>query len=168
MAVAAPGSVSNAEWGFTPDDSSVWTIGGTNVGYIEGDLELSVPREYNFLQLDQARVELAAVCIRKEMILSGGFGEALQANLQDAWDNADADPVVVDSDMQGVVAVVVNTNPPNNAGSDTRVISMPTALATGDGALTIGQSAKQVVGGVTFKAIADANQLLGTITDTYA
>lgn len=169
MAAGSPGSVENAEWGFTPDDSSVATVDAVNVGFIEGDIEVSVPREYNFLQLDQSRVEVAAVCIRKEMIVSMGLGEALQGNLQYGWDN-DAPAVgvlTIDDDMGGNVALLVNTNPPNDDGNDTRVISLPTALATGDGTYGIAQSGKQTIGGLTFKAIANSAQLLGTVTDTY-
>ena len=173
MAAGSPGSVGNAEWGFTPDSSSVATWAGTNVGFVEGDIETSVPREYNFLKLDQVRVELAGICVLKGMLCSMGFGEALQGNLKAAWDldAVEAGPPTVNRinhDMGGVLALLVNTTPPNYDGSDTRVISMPTSLPIGDASLRIANSAKQTIGGVTFKAIANSSMLLGTVTDAYA
>src|SRR3990167_1808291 len=173
MAAGSPGSVGNAEWGFTPDSSSVATADGTNVGFVEGDIEVSVPREYSFIRLDQVRVELAGICVLKGMMMSMGFGEALQGNLKVAWDldAVEAGPPTVNRinhDMGGAIAWVANTTPPNYDGSDTRVISLPTAIGIGDASLRIGNSAKQTIGGVTVKAIANSSQLLGTVTDAYA
>jgi len=169
MAADSPGDVDNAEWGFTPDDSSVATVAATSAGFIEGDIDVSVPREYNFIRLDQVRVELAGICVLKGMMASFGFGECLLGNLQNAWDN-DAEGggvITVDDDMRGTAALLLNTNPPNDTGNDTRVVSVPTALAIGDGAYRLGNSGKQTIGGMQWKAIADSNQLLGTVTDTY-
>ena len=172
MAAESPGDVDNAEFGFTPDDSSVVTFGGTNVGFIAGDVEMNVPREYSFLQLDQVRVDLSQVCIRKELMIGFGLDEPLLASLQYAWDNdaasgATPDVLTIDDDMGGTGALVVNTSPPNDTGNDTRVITASTAVAVGDATYTIGQSAKQTISGIQFKAIASSSQVLATVTDTY-
>ena len=170
MAAGSPGTPSNARPGFTPDDASVATIGGTSKGFIEGDIDVSVDRQYNFVELDQVRVKLAGICIRKDMMASFGMGEILLGNHQHAWDNdaAAGSVLTIDDDMGGVVALLLNTTPPGYDGSDTRVVSMPTAPPVSGGVYSIRQSDKQSIGAVTFQAIGSSAQLLGTITDAYA
>ena len=169
MAAGSPGAVGNAEFGFTPDDSSVVTVDSTNVGFLQGDIEINVPREYAFLQLDQVRVDLDHVCIRKEMVVTLSLGEVLLGNIGTAFDNDDvSSPISIDDSLNGTVDLDINTTPPNFDGSDTRAIALPTAVSVGDTTYTIGQSSPQVLNGLSFKAIADSSQVLGTITDTYA
>ena len=168
MAASAAGNRSNAEWGFTSADASVITLAGTSAGLLQGDIGLSIPRDYAFLQLDQDRIEVDAVCVRKEMILSCGMGEVLIANIRYALDNDAPSGTVltINSDMGAPFALLCNTNPPTNDGNDTRQISMPTALGIGDGGFAIPLHGAQNIS-ATFKAIGDSNGLLGTITDVY-
>ena len=173
MAAEDPGDVRNAEYGFTPDDSGVATFDTVSLGFLESDIEMTVPREYGYLQLDQARVDLAGVCIRKELIVTLAVGEALVGNIQYAWDGdapAAGPPVVltIDDDMLGAKVLEITTRPPNRAkANDIREITIALAQSVGDGTWTIGQSAKQSVSNLSFKALADEDQLLATITDTY-
>ena len=169
------GSRENAEWGFTPSDSSVVTFGGTSVGYLRGDIESTLPREYAYMQLDQDILDIDAVCSKKDWMVSLGADEALLVNLAFAWDNpapTGAGPFVttVDFDSQGVAALLVNTSPPNDDGNDTRVLSIPLALPIGDGAFSIPNARTGAIQGVgmQFKGLAAvATGLLGTVTDTY-
>ena len=171
MAASAAGNRSNAEWGFTSADASVITLAGTSAGLLQGDIGLSIPRDYAFLQLDQDRIEVDAVCVRKEMILSCGMGEVLQANLQYVVDNDafSGGVMTVDDDMGATFALLCTTHPPNEVdagGADTRIISMPTALGIGDGGYALPLHGAQNIS-ATFKAIGTAAGLLGTITDAY-
>lgn len=172
MAAGSPGTQGNAQWGFKPSTTSVVTLAAASIGALKGDITLSLPRQYAFGQLDQGVVEFSHVCIKRELTISFGGEEILLANLQYALDNDAAVGTVltIDDDVGSTVALVVNTWPPNNAGSDTRVISMPTALGIGDGGFVLTDARGGAFSSMayTFKAIASSVQLLGTLTDTYA
>jgi len=173
MAAGAAGSRGNAEWGFTPSDTSRVTVATVNVGFLKGDIDMSLPRDYAYMQLDQDILDIDAVCIKKDWLVSFGMDEVLQVNLQNAWDNdaPAAGVLTVDDDMRGAVALAVNTVPPNQDGSDTRAIAITYALSIGDGAYAIPNARSGAIQstGAQFKAIAAAaTALLGTITDTYA
>jgi len=169
------GSRANAEWGFKPSDSSVVTYGGTNIGYLRGDIDTSLPRDYAYMQLDQDILDIDAVCIKKDWTVSLAADEALLVNLAFAWDNAApaAGPpavLTVNATMSTTAALLVNTKPPNSDSNDTRVMSLPTALSVGDGAYSIPNARSGAIQSVAmqFKAIASASAgLLGTVTDTY-
>ncbi len=173
MAAASPGSRQNAEHGYKPDSTNVVKIATVNVGFLRGDIESTLPREYAFMQLDQDILDIDAVCSKKDWMVSFGMDEALQVNLQNAWDNdaPGGGAVTVDDDMRGVVALAILTDPPNDDGSDTRTLAMPTALSIGDGGYSIPNARTGAIQGVSaqFKAIASASAgLLGTVTDAYA
>ena len=173
MAAQNPGDRRNAEWGFKPDSTSVITVATVNLGFLMGDISNSWPREYAFMQLDQDILDIDAVCIKKDWIVGFGTDEVLLGNLQTATDNdaAAAGVLTFDDDMRGAVALQVTTDPPNDDGSDTRVIAITYALSIGDGAFAIPNARSGAIqsAGVQMKAIAAASSgLLGTITDTYA
>ena len=169
------GSRENAEWGYEPTDTSVVTFGGTNLGFMRGDIESTIPREYAYMQLDQDILDIDAVCSKKDWLVSLGADEALLVNLAFAWDNAApaAGPpavITVNATMSTVAALLVNTAPPNADSNDTRVLSIPLALSIGDGAYSIPNARTGAIQGMglQFKAIAAvATALLGTLTDTY-
>ena len=173
MAVAAAGSLNNARLGFTPTQSSTATLGGTTIGYLEGDINLSVPHETAFLR--NGLVPIDAVTVSRDMMISLAAKEILLGNMQYAW-NTDAPTstaITLDSDTGASVALLVNTYAPNGLTGE-RVVSMPKAISVGDGAYTLPQA---TAGGdnhqtltMEFQAIGDttSNGLLGTITDTYA
>jgi len=169
MAAAAAGSRENQEFGFTPDDTGVIDLDENDLGFIQGDIENSWPREYGYLKLDQDRVRIDAVCVMKQWIVTFGLGEPILENHQYAMDNdaPSTGVLTVDGDMGSTVDMDINTNPPNDTGDDTRVLNIPKALSIGDGTYTVAQSANQTISGVSFEALADSNGLLGTITDVY-
>ncbi len=171
-----PGSRENAEYGYKPDSGAGFvTYSGDDIGYLRGDIESTLPREYAFMQLDQDILDIDAVCSKKDWLVSLGADEAIMENLQYAWDNdapAAGPPIVltVDDDMGGVAALLINPSPPNDDGNDTRVISIPRALSIGDGGYSIPNARTGAIQGVgmQFKAIAaPATAILGTVTDTY-
>jgi len=169
MAAAAAGARENAAWGYKTGETSVVTLGGTTIGFPEGSVEVSVPRDYAYLKLDSDRVQIAAVCVSKELMVSCGMGEVLEANLQYALDNdaAAGSVLTIDDDMGSTVALLVNTYPPNEVGgNDTRVLSVPKALGIGDGPWSITKDDRQILP-ASFKAIANTSSLLATITDSY-
>jgi len=173
MAASAAGSRANAEWGYQPDSTSVVSVATVNVGFLKGDIENTMPREYAYMQLDQDIIDIDAVCSKKDWLITFGMDETLHVNLQNAWDNdaAGGGALTVDDDMRGAVAIAVVTDPPGDDGSDTRTIAMPTALSIGDGAWAIPNARTGAIQsvGAQFKAIAAAaTALLGTVTDAYA
>ena len=173
MAASSPGSRQNAEWGYKPDSTNVVKIATVNVGFLRGDVESTLPREYAFMQLDQDILDIDAVCSKKDWLVSFGMDEALQVNLQNAWDNdAPAGGIVtVDDDMRGAVAMAILTDPPGDDGSDTRTIDIARALSIGDGAYSLPNARTSAIQGISaqFKALAAvATGLLGTVTDVYA
>ena len=87
LGAGAAGSRANGEWGFIPTSTSVVKVATVSVGFIRGDIESALPREYAFMQLDQGIIDIAAVCIKKDWTVSFGMDEALQVNLQNSWDN---------------------------------------------------------------------------------
>lgn len=173
MAAQSPGDRRNAEWGYKPSSTSVITVATVNVGYLMGDITNSWPREYRYMKLDQDILDIDAVCVKKDWLVSFATDEVLLGNLQTATDNdaAGGGALTFDDDMRGAVALQVTTDPANDDGSDTRVIAIANALSIGDGAFAIpsAQSGAIQNTGMQFKALAAAaTGLLGTLTDTYA
>lgn len=170
MAEAAVGTRTNAEWGFEPSDTGVVSVGGASVGYLkEEGFAISVPREYRFLKLDQDIMDIAALCVKKDFFCTFAFEEMIQANMKFAWDNdAVATGVLtIDGDTGGTLAVLANTAAPNDAGTDTSVYSLPTAINIGEGAVNYPLANKAAISGINFKALGNASGLLGTQTNTY-
>lgn len=173
MAVGTPGSMENKEMGFTPDDSSVLTVDGTTVGYLDEDATVEVPTERAFVVGSISPIKQAKT--RQDMTIACVGQETLVENMSHAWDLPVPVSGVVTIDDQaspGVQAILVNTNPPNNAGSDTRVVSMPTGIGNTPGTYTIAKAAS----GDTVQTLAmgwmalgntASNALLGTVTDVY-
>jgi hypothetical protein len=171
MAASAPDSRENAEWGFEPGNTGVIQYKTIEKGFLQGDIGITVPREYAFKQLDQDIVDIDAVCIKKDFMVDFAMGEVLLGNLQTAWDNDDASlgVLTVDADMGTSGVLVVNTVPPNTVGDDdTRVVNLPTALPISEGAYSVpnARNGLQQVG-TQIKALGDAEALLATVTDTY-
>ena len=159
-------TVGNIQFGFKVGGASVVTLAATDVGFIEGGVAVRLPREYAFLNSDMYPVDFAHVMTKKDMMVSFQTSEISQVNIQSAWDNdAPAGGVLTqDDDFLGEVALIVNTTPPT--GSSTRVISIPKAVAIGEGLYNIPANAKQTID-LEFKAIGNSASagLLGTITD---
>ena len=179
MAVASAGSAQNIELGFAPTATATISLGGTTAGYIESDVAVSVPRDYAFVR--GALTPIKAVQTAKNMTVTLSCREVLLQHLQYAWDGdaAVSSVLTIDDDPGATIALLVKTYAPNSesvvTGSNepiSRVISVPKAIATGDGAYNIpkatsGDSNQSV--SMDFIAIGDtaSTELLGTVTDTY-
>lgn len=179
MAGASAGSLENVELGFAPQHTSVISLAGTTVGYIEDGVNISVPREYAFVR--PALTDIKHIATQKGMNVNFTGSEVLQENLQYAWDGdaAASSVLTVDADMGSTVALLAKTYAPNSGSVFTpanaptsRVTSVPKALNVGDGAYSMpkassGQTNQTL--GFDFKALGDtaSNELLGTVTDTY-
>jgi hypothetical protein len=179
MAVAAAGSLENVELGFAPQHTAVISIAGTTVGYIESDVSISVPREYAFVRA--ALTPIKHIATSKNMTVSFPAKEIVLEHCQYAWDGdaAATSVLTINEDMGATVALLVKTYAPNSGSVATpanepisRVVSIPKALATGDGAYNIPKaSSGDTNQSISFDFIAlgdtASNELLGTVTDSY-
>lgn len=178
MAASSAGALENVELGFAPTNSSVVTLAGTTAGYLEGDVVMSVPREYAFVRAALTRIKHVATS--KDVTLSFSAREVLQEHLQYAWngDAAATGVLTIDDDMGATIAVTVKTYAPNAASAsttadpETRVVSIPKALATGEGSYTIPKATSGDTNQMLsfdFIALGDTSstELLATITDDY-
>ena len=182
MAVASAGSMENVELGFAPQQTAVATIGGTTAGYIESDVNVDLSREYAFVKGGLTPIKHTVT--GKGLTASFTAREILLENLQQAWDS-DAAAIsssvyTVDADVGATIALLLKTYAPNGSTHTTpasapisRVISVPKALATGDGAYAIPKATSGETNqtlSFEFIALGDtaSNELLATVTDSYA
>lgn len=181
MAVAAAGSMENVELGFAPQQTAVVSIGGTTAGYIESDVSISLPRDYAFVRGGLTPIKHTVT--GKNLTASFTGREMLLENIQQAWDSDSAaiasSVYTVDADVGATLALLLKTYAPNSGSVATpanaavsRVISIPKALATGDGTYTM---PKATTGDTNqtlsfdFIALGDtaSNELMATVTDSY-
>ena len=150
MAAEAAGSLENVEYGFTPDDSGVITFGSGDQGFIDGDVAPSLSMEFSYLELDQSRVDVNGICVKKELSLGATMSEALLETLQDAMNEPDTSLALSVLSLQdtdrGSAALVINSHPPNDTGvGDTRVWNIANAVSIGPGVHHMPANAKQTV-----------------------
>ena len=170
MSAASPDTLTNPEFGFLPSTAGVLTIGGTGVGFPEGDIVLTESHETAFLKPDNVLSKLDAVVISRGLTAALSVSENLLENFQYAW-NTDAptsDILTLDDDVGAPAALLVNTKAPTQGATGARIVSIPKALGVDGSSYNVAQAAHQTLG-MNFEAIGDAsaNGLLATITDTY-
>ena len=151
--MASAGSPLNVQYGFEVGDSSVVSVGGSSVGFIEEGISIRVPREYSFLRSDQYAVPIDSTLLTKDVFVSFTMSEVLGDNLASAWDNGAyaSSTVSVDSNSAGQVALVVTTK-----GEDacTRTITMSKAVSVGDGEWSLPFANKQTIS-AEFQGVGD-------------
>lgn len=178
MAAGSAGALNNVELGFAPTNSSVVTLAGTTAGWLEGDINFEVPREYAFVKGSLTKIKHTATA--KDATLTFSAREILQEHLQYAYDGdaAATGVLTIDDDMGSTIAVTVKTFAPSAStasstpDAETRVISIPKALNTGSGSYSIPKATtgdtNQVLS-FEFIALGDtaSTELLATVTDDY-
>jgi len=138
------GSANNVQWGFEVGDTSVVEVGGVSAGMIDGGVTIRVPRTVNSLRADQYAAPIDGTVVTRDAFISWTMKELLGNHLTFAWDSGSysGSSVVVDSNEQGNVAVVVVTAGPDGS---TRTITAAAARAVGDGTWNIPFAAAQSI-----------------------
>ena len=162
--MAAGGSPLNVQWGFEVADSSIITIDGVSVGFLDGSITVRVPRDVRFLRADQYAAPIDHTVAMRDVFVTFTMKDVLGDSLEYAWDTGAyaSSSVKVNTTEQGQVILRINTKGPDGS---TRVVTLGTAVSIGEGTWTLPFAEGQSIE-AEFQSIAqtgDAGQLLYSV-----
>lgn len=154
----------NVAWGFEIGDTAVVSVASADVGFVDGQVTVRVPRENRMLRADMYASPIDNTIVTKDAFIAFTMKEVTGANLAAAWGTGayTSSSVEVKNTDIGQVSVIIVTNGPDGC---TSTITMSKGVSIGDGTLTIPFAAGQTIA-AEFQGVgdtADSGQLLSVV-----
>jgi len=145
------------------------SIGGRDVGYTKGGVEMEVSTEYYEVEMDQSLTSVKRKLIGRDVTVRTTLGESTLENLRDAFNLADSalvsSSLEIDLSEKGEVEIVFTGKGPNDC---TRTATFFAAVIAMTGPTPYLKDGETVIP-VEFQCnYDDTEEALGTIVDTAA